>query len=82
MILQGNFYVQDQLDPGWSIVLSTPLKDFLDKKGIDDLVDDILQCPFMSVLPKVESIDEMDDTDAIYLRNHCEGIWITNMTSI
>ncbi|RVW84608.1 hypothetical protein CK203_048116 [Vitis vinifera] len=30
------FYVQDQLDPRWSVVLSTPQKDFLDMEGGED----------------------------------------------
>ena len=32
------FYVEDQLDPRWSIVLSIPPKDFKDMEGLDDFM--------------------------------------------
>ena len=33
------FYVQDQLEPRWSIVLSIPLKDFLHMEGVDHIIE-------------------------------------------
>ncbi|RVW74534.1 hypothetical protein CK203_053767 [Vitis vinifera] len=60
------FYVQDQLESRWSVVLSTPQKDLLDKKGVDDLIDSIIEHhPSISALPQVESFDAMDDSCAI-----------------
>ncbi|KAL6329554.1 hypothetical protein AAG906_022131 [Vitis piasezkii] len=76
------FYVQDQLDPRWSVVLSTPQKDFLDKERSDDLVDNSIEHhPFIGTLP-VEAFDAMDDSDAICIRGDCEGIWIENKSSV
>ncbi|RVW89528.1 hypothetical protein CK203_043583 [Vitis vinifera] len=77
------FYVQDQLDPRWSIVLSTPQKDFLDKEGGDDLVGNSIEHhPFKGTLLEVETFDAMDDSDAICIRGDCEGIWIENKSSM
>ena len=36
------FYVQDQHDPRWLVVLLTPQKDFLDRERGDDLVDNFI----------------------------------------
>ena len=33
------FYVQDQLELRWSIVLSIPLKDFLHMEGVDHIIE-------------------------------------------
>ena len=57
------FYVQDQHDPRWSIVLLTPQKDFLDRERGDDLVDNFIEHhPFIMALPQVEAFDVMDDS--------------------
>ncbi|KAL6327920.1 hypothetical protein AAG906_027331 [Vitis piasezkii] len=53
------FYVEDQLDPKWSIVLSIPPKDFNNMEGLDDFTDNF------------ESFDVMDESDAIYMREDC-----------
>ena len=59
-------YVQDQLDPRWSIVLSTPLKDFFNRKDLDGFMDNSIEHhPFITILPQVESFDAMDDFDVI-----------------
>ncbi|RVW95087.1 hypothetical protein CK203_025580 [Vitis vinifera] len=59
------FYVQDQLDPRWSVVLSTPQKDFLDMEGGEDFVDNSIEHhPFIGALPQIEAFDVMDDSDA------------------
>ncbi|KAL6336240.1 hypothetical protein AAG906_011122 [Vitis piasezkii] len=77
------FYVQDQHDPRWSVVLSTPQKDFLDRERGDDLVDNFIEHhPFIGALPQVEAFDAMDDSDAICMRGDCEGIWIENKSSM
>ena len=74
------FYVQDQHDPRWSVFLLTPQKDFLDRERGDDLVDNFIEHhPFIRALPQVEVVfDAMDDSDAICMRDDCEGIWIEN----
>ena len=73
------FYIQDQLEPRWSIVLSIPQKDFLHKEGIDDLVEfSVEHHPSISALPKVDSFDDIDDSQAICMREDNEGIWIEN----
>ncbi|KAL6315713.1 hypothetical protein AAG906_006575 [Vitis piasezkii] len=56
------FYVEDQLDPKWSIVLSIPPKDFNNMEGLDDFTDNCMEHhPFISSMP-VESFDVMDES--------------------
>ena len=75
------FYVQDQLEPRWSIVLSQ--KDFLHKEGVDDLIEvPVEHHPSISAIPKIYSFDDMDDSQAICMREDCEGIWIENNSSM
>ena len=77
------FYIQDQLEPRWSIVLSIPQKDFLHKEGIDDLVEfSVEHHPSISALPKVDSFGDIDDSQAICMREDIEGIWIENKSSM
>ncbi|RVW63381.1 hypothetical protein CK203_060588 [Vitis vinifera] len=79
------FYVQDELDPRWSVVLSTPQQDFLERDEGDDLMDNSIEHhPVISSLPQVESFDVMDDSDAICMdleqeekpptKRRCRGI--------
>ena len=59
-------YVQDELDPRWSIVLSTSRQDFLEWDEGDDLKDNSIEHhPVIFSLPQVESFDVMKDFDAI-----------------
>ena len=75
------FYVQDQLKPRWSIVLSQ--KDFLHKEGVDDLIEvPVEHHPSISTIPKIYSFDDMDDSQAICIREDSEGIWIENNSSM
>ena len=75
------FYVQDQLEPRWSIVLSQ--KDFLHKEGVDDLIEVPAEHhPSISAIPKIYSFDDMDDSQAICMREDSEGIWIKNKSSM
>ncbi|RVW19147.1 hypothetical protein CK203_095156 [Vitis vinifera] len=75
--------VFDQLDPRWSVVLSTPQKDFLDMEGGEDFVDNSIEHhPFIGALPQIEVFDVMDDSDATCMRGDCEGIWIENKSSM
>ena len=55
------FYVQDQLEPRWSIVLSQ--KDFLHKEGVDDLIEVPTEHhPSISEISKLYSYDDMQDS--------------------
>ena len=73
------FYVQDELNPRWSIVLSTPQQDFTERANDDDPMEiSIEHNPVISSLPQVELFDAMDDFDQICIRDDCEGIWGEN----
>ena len=75
--------MQDQLDPRWSVVLSTPQKDFLNMEGGEDFVDNSIEHhPFIGALPQIEAFDVMDDSDATCMRGDCEGIWVENKSSM
>ena len=77
------FYIQDQLEPRWSIVLSIPQKEFLHKEDVDNFVEvSIEHHPSISALPKVYSFDDMDDSQPICMRDDGEGIWIENKSSM
>ncbi|RVW72464.1 hypothetical protein CK203_060492 [Vitis vinifera] len=78
------FYVQDQLDPRWSVVLSTPERDFsFSAKDSDDFMDNSIEHhPLITTLAQVESFDTMDDSDVICIRGDCEGFWIDNKSSM
>ncbi|RVW21359.1 hypothetical protein CK203_106323 [Vitis vinifera] len=71
--------VFDELDPRWSVVLSIPQQDFLEMDEGDDVMDNSIEHHLtISSLPQVESFDAMDDSDAIFMRGVCEGIWVEN----
>ena len=73
------FYVQDQIDPRWLVVLSTPQKYFLDKEEGDDLVDNSIEHhPFLGTLLEVEAFDARDDSNAICIRGDYGKICIKN----
>ena len=73
--------MQDQFELRWSIVLS--LKDFLHKEGVDDLIEVLAEHhPSISAIPKIYSFDDMDDSQAIFMREDSEGIWIENKSSM
>ena len=68
---QQVFYVEDQVEPRWSIVLSRPKMELFDIKGDDNIVDNCMEHhPFAN-----RSFDEVD-YDEICIRIDCEGIWI------
>ncbi|RVW35057.1 hypothetical protein CK203_079891 [Vitis vinifera] len=63
------FMCKTNLIQRWSVVLSTPQKDFLDKEEGDDLVDNSIEHhPFIRTLLEVEAFDAMDDSNAICIR--------------
>ncbi|KAH7844298.1 hypothetical protein Vadar_026592 [Vaccinium darrowii] len=68
------FYVEDQLDSRWSIVLEPPQHRY--PCNVDDDVNDCFAQP--QVLPAVDSFSENDDLGLPYVRGDCEGTWIDN----
>ncbi|RVW13297.1 hypothetical protein CK203_103428 [Vitis vinifera] len=79
------FYVQDELHPRWSVFLSTPQQEFLERDEGDDLMDNSIEHHLIiSSLPQVESFNAMDDSDAICMdleqgekpptKRRCRGI--------
>ena len=74
---QQVFYVEDQVDLRWSIVLSRPKMELFDIEGDDNIVDnDMEHHPFANGMPNFKSFDEVEDYDEICMRTDCEGIWI------
>ena len=73
------FYVPDQMNPKYSIVLSTPQRDYYDKDDEDDLNDGCLGDDICTiVLPTIESFDVVEESSETYMREDCEGTWIDN----
>ena len=71
------FYIQDQLDPKLSIVLSTPSKECVTNDDEDDLMDPCNEHqPFIHGLPGVESFDLEEEGTSSYIREDVEGIWL------
>lgn len=72
------FYVEDQLDSRWSIVLEPPQHRY--PCSVDDDLNDCFAEPqgFDRVLAEVESLDETDDLVLPPVRGDCEGTWIDN----
>ncbi|KAL6313504.1 hypothetical protein AAG906_005454 [Vitis piasezkii] len=76
---QQVFYVEDQVDPRWSIVLSRPKMELFDIEGDDNIADNYMEHhPFANGMPNIKSFDEVEDYDEICMRSDCEGIWIDN----
>ena len=77
---QQVFYVEDQVDPRWSIVLSRPKMELFDIEGDDNIADNCMEHhPFANGMPNIKSFDEVEDYDEICMRTDCEGIWIQNL---
>ena len=48
-------------------------------EGLDDFIDNCMEHhSFISSMPKVESFDDMDESEAIYMREDYESIQIEN----
>lgn len=76
------FYVTDQLDPKWSIVLTAPKRYYnVDDNGNDIFDGDIGDRVLPEVIPSVDSFDVNDESQSIFSRNDCEGIWVENESS-
>ena len=75
--------MQDQLNPKWSIVLSTPQKNFFNREDLDDFMNNSIEHhPIVTTLAQVESFDVMDDSDVICIQGDCERFWIDNKSSM
>ena len=72
------FYAPDQLDPKWSIVLSSHQRTYYDEDNNDDLIRDEIST---NTLPNVEFFDVIDESPSNYARDDCEGTWIDHSKS-
>ena len=71
------FYVEDPLDANWSVVLTTPNRDYADAFNEDDLGDTTMDYqPFCGELP---SQDEMEEVT--YIRDNVKGFWVDQFTA-
>lgn len=71
------FYVNDEFDKKWSVVLCPPYKCYLDGEKDNDLYEGNSGEGFLGdVLPHDELFDSIDDTRSIYIREDCEGTWV------
>ena len=77
--VQQVFYVKDQLDSRWSIVLTPPQhRTFVEEDALGDTT--MAHNPFVLQLPSVDENDINEgECDSGYVRNDCEGIWIKNI---
>ena len=76
---QQVFYVKDQVDPRWSIVLSRPKMEMFEIEDDENMVDNCMEHhPFANGMPDIKSFDEVEDCDAICVRTDCEGTWVEN----
>ena len=70
------FYVEDQLDSKWSVVLEPPQRDY-PCNGDDEINDCCIDHHALAKeLPHVESFDVIDESMSSYMRADCEGTWI------
>ena len=62
------FYIEDQLDPRWFVVIVNPCREYIDD-SIEDLGDIMLEHQNSSnFMPFVESFDKMSDDDLAYIQ--------------
>ncbi|RVW11754.1 hypothetical protein CK203_089799 [Vitis vinifera] len=65
---QQVFYVEDQVDPRWSIVLSRPKMELFDIEGDGNIADNDMEYhPFVNGMPNIKFFDEVEDYDEIWL---------------
>lgn len=69
------FYVEDQLDPKWSIVLEPPQRRYRD--GGDELDDWFVERQNMTLL-EGDITERSDDSISSHIRADCEGTWVDN----
>jgi hypothetical protein len=70
------FYVPDQLNDKWSIVLSTPQRNYYDEENDDEVIDCYGGDETSKKVPDIESYDMIDESPSNYAREDCEGTWI------
>ncbi|KAL6286413.1 hypothetical protein ACE6H2_010803 [Prunus campanulata] len=73
------FFVDDPMHHGWSVVLSTPNREYNDDVIGDDVLGDVrIECePFTRGMPNVDTFDELvGEFGSQNIRNGCEDIWI------
>ena len=68
------FYVPDQGDPRWSVVCSTPQKDFRHRENNEEQDNIMEHDPIIKDLPLVDSLDVSHDDNISYVRQDCEPI--------
>ncbi|XP_040362226.1 uncharacterized protein LOC121049375 [Rosa chinensis] len=74
------FFVEDPLDSRWSVVLTTPNRDYRDCLYDDDLGDTTLEHqPFCAEIPPCD--EDENEADATYLRENVEGFWVNQFTT-
>lgn len=70
------FYIEDPVDPAWSIVLTATTRDYQDLYNDDDLGDTIMEHPpFCCNIPPC---DVTTDDVAHSVRPNVEGTWVKN----
>ena len=69
---QQVFYVEDQVDPRWFVVLSRPRSTYFDIEGDDNFTNNCMEHhPFANAMPNIESSDEVEDSNEICMRTYC-----------
>ena len=75
MQAQQVIYVDDQIDPRWSIALLRQKMELFDIEGDGNITDnDMEHHPFMNGMPNIKSFDEVEDYDEICMCTDCEEI--------
>lgn len=73
------FYVDDPMNPGWSVVLSLPQRDHEEFTNDDELGDTIIDCyGLFKSMPDISTINDMNEDQSTYTRTDCDGTWIDN----
>ena len=71
------FYVEDQVDPRWSIALSRKKMEDFNIEGDDNMTDSCMEHYLCAnAMPNIDSFHEVKDYDEICMRIDCEGTWI------
>ncbi|PRQ23733.1 hypothetical protein RchiOBHm_Chr6g0264621 [Rosa chinensis] len=75
------FYVEDPIDVDWSVVLTTPNRDYRDCFYEDDLGDTSMEHqPFYAEIP-LPCDEEENEDDATYRRPNVEGFLVDQFTT-
>ncbi|XP_062029071.1 uncharacterized protein LOC133745094 [Rosa rugosa] len=74
------FYIEDPLDPQWSVVVRVPDRDYQGTDSDEELEDiEVEQQPFEATMPSIETFDNIDgDQHSNYMRPGDEAIWVEN----